>query len=84
MERKSRQPVNAVKGEIYQITLTLWKTAYIVNLGHILVVDVSSSNHPRFEKNLNNGKLLVEGGLPVTAIYFIDLFFSQLKRKKRS
>jgi len=62
-----RVPVNAKKGEIYEIHVSLWKTAYILNSGHSIQVDVSSSNHPRFEKNLNNGKLLIEGGLPVSA-----------------
>jgi len=45
----------------------MWKTAYILNANHALQIDISSSNHPRFEKNLNNGRLLNEGGVPVTA-----------------
>jgi len=66
--RQSKEvPLDAKKGEIYEIEINMWKTAYILNANHALQIDISSSNHPRFEKNLNNGRLLNEGGVPVTA-----------------
>eukprot|EP00730_Choanoeca_flexa_P013099 TRINITY_DN4963_c0_g1_i2.p1 TRINITY_DN4963_c0_g1~~TRINITY_DN4963_c0_g1_i2.p1 ORF type:complete len:601 (+),score=137.70 TRINITY_DN4963_c0_g1_i2:50-1804(+) len=47
------------KGEVYEITLELWPTAYIFNKGHRLRLAVSSSNYPRFSANPNNGLPLV-------------------------
>jgi len=67
------RPVLAQPGVIYEVHLSLWKTAYVFNEGHSLRVDVSSSNHPRFEKNPNNGLLITENGPIVIAqntVYF--------------
>jgi len=67
------KPVPAVPGQVYEVDISLWKTAYILEPGHALRVDVSSSNHPRFEKNSNNGLLISEGGPDVIAqntVYF--------------
>ncbi len=40
-------------GEIYEIEIDLWSTAYIFNEGHQIRVSVSSSNAPRFLPNPN-------------------------------
>jgi predicted acyl esterase len=44
------------KGHVYRFRIDLWSTSLIFNKGHHIEVQVSSSNYPRFEKNLNNGK----------------------------
>ena len=44
------------KGHVYRFRVDLWSTSLIFNTGHHIEVQVSSSNYPRFEKNLNNGK----------------------------
>jgi putative CocE/NonD family hydrolase len=44
------------KGHVYRFRIDLWSTSLIFNKGHRIEVQVSSSNFPRFEKNLNNGK----------------------------
>lgn len=43
-------------GEIYHITVDLWATSNVFLPGHKLRLEVSSSNFPRFDRNLNTGK----------------------------
>jgi hypothetical protein len=43
----------AVPGRFYTITIDLWSTAYQFNTGHRIVLAISSSNYPRFERNPN-------------------------------
>jgi len=66
-------PTPCQPGVVYEVHIDLWKTAYIFNEGHSVRVDVSSSNHPRFEKNPNNGLPFAEGGREIVAqntVYF--------------
>jgi len=42
-------------GEIYEMELDLHATGYEFQPGHRIRVDVSSSNFPRFDRNLNTG-----------------------------
>ena len=43
-------------GETYQISVDLWSTSNVFLRGHILRLDVSSSNFPRFDRNMNTGE----------------------------
>ena len=43
-------------GEIYHITVDLWATSNVFLPGHKLRLEVSSSNFPRFDRNLNTGE----------------------------
>ena len=43
-------------GETYQISVDLWSTSNVFLRGHILRLEVSSSNFPRFDRNLNTGE----------------------------
>jgi putative CocE/NonD family hydrolase len=43
-------------GEVYEFTIDLWATSYVFQPGHRLRVEVSSSNFPRFDRNLNTGE----------------------------
>ena len=43
-------------GETYKLTLDLWSTSNIFKAGHKLRLEVSSSNFPRFDRNLNTGE----------------------------
>jgi hypothetical protein len=52
------EPLWMAKGEVYEATLTLWNTSYVVAPGHALRVSIASSNSPRFDVNRNNGILL--------------------------
>jgi len=41
--------------KIYDYTIDLWATSYVVKAGHRLRVEISSSNFDRFDRNLNTG-----------------------------
>ncbi len=43
-------------GQIYQITVDLWATSNVFLRGHSLRLEISSSNFPRFDRNLNTGE----------------------------
>jgi hypothetical protein len=43
-------------GEAYKLTLDLWSTSNVFLKGHKLRLEVSSSNFPRFDRNLNTGE----------------------------
>lgn len=43
-------------GEIYKLTINLWSTSNVFLAGHELRLEVSSSNFPRFDRNLNTGE----------------------------
>jgi uncharacterized protein len=50
------KPEPANPGETYHITLDLWATSNAFLAGHKLRLEVSSSNFPRFDRNLNIGE----------------------------
>jgi putative CocE/NonD family hydrolase len=55
--RKSREsPELAKPGEVYRITLDLLATSNVFLAGHKLRLEVSSSNFPRFDRNMNTGE----------------------------
>ena len=45
-----------VPGKIYEFKIDLWSSSNVFLKGHIIRVEVSSSNFPRFDRNLNTGK----------------------------
>jgi len=48
-------PSLIVPGEIYEYTIDLWATSNVFMEGHQMRVEISSSNFPRFDRNLNTG-----------------------------
>jgi hypothetical protein len=55
--RDSREkPEPAIPGKTYRLTLDLWATSNVFLAGHKLRLEVSSSNFPRFDRNLNTGE----------------------------
>ena len=42
-------------GEVYHVRVDLWATSNVFLAGHKLRLEVSSSNFPRFDRNLNTG-----------------------------
>jgi uncharacterized protein len=50
------KPELANPGEIYHISVELWATSNVFLPGHKLRLEVSSSNFPRFDRNLNTGE----------------------------
>ena len=41
--------------KVYEYTIDLWSTSNVFKKGHKIRIDVSSSNFPRFDRNLNTG-----------------------------
>jgi len=54
-------------GEVYHITVDLWATSNVFLAGHKLRLEVSSSNFPRFDRNLNTGEEQARGTRMVKA-----------------
>jgi putative CocE/NonD family hydrolase len=50
------KPELAKPGETYHITVDLWATSNVFRAGHKLRLEISSSNFPRFDRNLNTGE----------------------------
>jgi len=42
-------------GRVYEYTFSLWETSNLFKAGHRIRLEVSSSNFPRFDRNLNTG-----------------------------
>jgi putative CocE/NonD family hydrolase len=49
------KPELANPGEVYHVSVDLWATSNVFLAGHKLRLEVSSSNFPRFDRNLNTG-----------------------------
>lgn len=45
-----------VPGKVYPLTIDLWATSNVFRAGHRIRLEVSSSNFPRFDRNLNTGE----------------------------
>ena len=43
-------------GQIYKFVIDLWSTSTVFVKGHALRLEISSSNFPRFDRNLNTGE----------------------------
>ena len=54
-------------GQIYKLKIDLWATSNVFRKGHILRLEISSSNFPRFDRNLNSGLDARLGNQPVSA-----------------
>ncbi len=51
------KPVLMNSGQIYKFAIDLWATSNVFKKGHLLRLEISSSNFPRFDRNLNTGEL---------------------------
>ena len=54
-------------GQAYEVTLDLWATSNVFLRGHTLRLEISSSNFPRFDRNLNTGEEIKNGRRFVSA-----------------
>jgi len=52
--RNSQETPELMKpGEVYQFKIDLWSTSNVFRKGHRIRLEISSSNFPRFDRNLN-------------------------------
>ena len=55
--RDSREKAELLKpGQVYKVTIDLWSTSNVFLKGHALRLEISSSNFPRFNRNLNTAE----------------------------
>jgi putative CocE/NonD family hydrolase len=54
-------------GEVYKLIIDLWATSNVFLAGHQLRLEISSSNFPRFDRNLNTGEDPGQAIRPVSA-----------------
>jgi putative CocE/NonD family hydrolase len=55
--RNSTRKAEAIEpGKVYEYTIDLWATSNVFKAGHRIRLYVSSSNFPRFNRNLNTGE----------------------------
>ncbi|MFL6208645.1 MAG: CocE/NonD family hydrolase [Pyrinomonadaceae bacterium] len=52
------QPSVVVPGKVYRYVIDLWATSNVFKAGHRIRLYISSSNFPRFNRNLNTGELM--------------------------
>lgn len=56
-----------VPGKIYALSIDLWATSNVFKAGHRIRLELSSSNFPRFDRNLNTGESAASSAKWVTA-----------------
>jgi putative CocE/NonD family hydrolase len=49
------QPTLLTPNQVYQFQVDLWSTAQLFKAGHRLRIHVTSSDFPRYDRNLNTG-----------------------------
>ena len=55
--RDSREiPALLIPGKVYSLSIDLWATSNVFRYGHRIRLEISSSNFPRFDRNLNTGE----------------------------
>jgi len=61
------KPELAKPGAVYHVSVDLWATSNVFLAGHRLRLQISSSNFPRFDRNLNTGEAQARGSRMVKA-----------------
>ena len=55
-ESTAGEPKPITPDQVYEYKIDLWSTSNLFLKGHRIRLEVSSSNFPRFDRNLNTGK----------------------------
>ncbi|HTS52058.1 MAG TPA: CocE/NonD family hydrolase [Burkholderiales bacterium] len=64
----AREPALIAPGRVYRYDVDLWATSNVFKAGHRLRVSVTSSNFPRWDRNLNTAESPEAGAHPEIAI----------------
>ncbi|MCE5249759.1 CocE/NonD family hydrolase [bacterium] len=62
------KPSNIEPGRVYEYHIDLWATSNVFKKGHRIRVEISSSNFPRFDRNLNTGEKFAVGTAWIKAV----------------
>jgi hypothetical protein len=55
-ESTTGEPKPIEPGKVYEYKIDMWSTSNVFKKGHRIRLEVTSSNFPRFDRNLNTGK----------------------------
>jgi len=55
-------PALLTPGKVYSLAIDLWATSNVFRAGHRIRLEISSSNFPRFDRNLNTGESAATSG----------------------
>ena len=69
----STTPEPLVPGEVYQFTIDLGEVLHVFQVGHIIQLDITSSNFPRRARNPNNYAALAAKGGSIASATFEDV-----------
>ena len=67
-------------GQVYRFEVDLWATAQVFMAGHCIRVQVTSSDFPRYDRNLNTGGTFgteVRGQVAVNTVFHDTLSLIQ-------
>ena len=79
--RRNYQPIKNTEKVPVKIEIDLWPTSNVFMKGHKIRLEISSSNFPRYDRNLNTGEFIPEATKTVTAkqtIFHSDQYPSHL------
>ena len=65
-------PEPIVPGKIYEYVILLGETSYVFRQGHQIRLEISSSNFPMFDRNMNTGNNIgedVDGPIALQTVY---------------
>ncbi|MBW2060527.1 MAG: CocE/NonD family hydrolase [Deltaproteobacteria bacterium] len=65
------KPEPITPGEVYEFTIDMAHTSIVLHKGHRIRLDVSSSNFPRIDRNMNTGNAFGEDAQGVPAVQTI-------------
>ncbi|HUY18950.1 MAG TPA: CocE/NonD family hydrolase [Candidatus Binataceae bacterium] len=54
--QSTMRPTLLTAGTVYEFTIDLWAIGHVFFAGHRIRLDITSSNFPRFDRNLNTGE----------------------------
>ena len=70
--RESRKKAKLIEpGRVYEYTIDIWSTSNVFKGGHQIRVEVSSSNFPHFDRNMNTARPVASESKPVIAVQHI-------------
>ncbi len=78
---RDEEPSPIEPGKVYEYNIDLWATSNLFKKGHCIRVEISSSNFPRFDRNLNTGNYFATDTAMIRAtqrIYHNDKYPSRI------
>ncbi len=63
--------------KVYEYTIDLWATSNLFKAGHRIRIEISSSNFPRYDRNLNSGGVFGEEGADAIQVAYQAVFHTE-------